>query len=329
VDGSAAGSTTLTLPAAATAGNGFLFYVFKSGTQNNVIIDGNGAETIDGVTTFTLSAQYSGLFLLCDGTGWGTFRDDRTPINRDNRGFSLTNGTDATHDINFGAGGCWDSTNTFFFTAGALVKQLDAGWAVGTAAGALDTGTFPADDILYLYAIRKDSDGSGDIVASLSATWAGVTKTAITAYTYGRRIGAVPVVSSALLAFIEFNGVVAFSAVNTAATSTSLTNDSMTAVTLAAVPRNARATGVIRGVFSAFQTLHVLGVGPAAAAGNAIDGYGCAGGNIDAGQSQSYGAWTALADSSQQISYGKYQTTGTHNIQLRVSEYDLIDRFAE
>jgi hypothetical protein len=187
VDGSAAGSTTLTLPAAATAGNGFLFYVFKSGTANNVIIDADGSETIDGQDAFTLSAQYSGLFLLCDGSGWGTFRDDRKPIRRESYGLVPSNGTDATNDIDFTAGACWDTTSANWIVVAALTKQADAPWAAGTNQGMIDTGSFAADKVYYFWAILH-TDGTTDILMSLADTWTSVTKP--TGYTTGQLIHA-------------------------------------------------------------------------------------------------------------------------------------------
>ena len=68
-----AGTITLTLPAAATAGNGFSIGAKKtdSGT-NTVIIDANGAETIDGNTTYVLTAQNDGVKIITNGTAWYT-----------------------------------------------------------------------------------------------------------------------------------------------------------------------------------------------------------------------------------------------------------------
>lgn len=71
VDDDTAGATvTITLLAAATAGSGFRVTVKKTGTTADVIIDGDGSETIDGGTTATLSAQYEAITLICNGTNW-------------------------------------------------------------------------------------------------------------------------------------------------------------------------------------------------------------------------------------------------------------------
>lgn len=65
------GAITITLLAAATAGNGFRVAVKKTDSSANAVtIDGNGAETIDGNATTTLSTQYDTDNLICNGSNW-------------------------------------------------------------------------------------------------------------------------------------------------------------------------------------------------------------------------------------------------------------------
>lgn len=65
------GTTTITLLPAATAGDGFQLNFKKiDSTSNTVIIQANGAETIDGVNTLILSSQYQQAAITCDGTAW-------------------------------------------------------------------------------------------------------------------------------------------------------------------------------------------------------------------------------------------------------------------
>ena len=65
------GTITITLLAAATAGDGFQLAIKKTDSgANTVVIDGNSSETIDGVTTLTLSTQYDVAVLTCDGSNW-------------------------------------------------------------------------------------------------------------------------------------------------------------------------------------------------------------------------------------------------------------------
>jgi hypothetical protein len=113
-------------------------------------------------------------------------------------GGTLSNGTDATNDIDVTAGEARDSTNVVNIRWSALTKQLDAAWAAGTAAGMLDTGSI-ADTTYHIYAIRKDSDGTGDILASTSAS----SPTMPSGYTYFRRIGSILRESSSIVAFSQ------------------------------------------------------------------------------------------------------------------------------
>ena len=96
-DGSAGGSITLVLPAAASAGEGFVMEFLKTGSTNPVIVDGNGAETINGAADYTFSAAFSGAKFACDGTSWFTALSPPLPatgVSYDNTASSLT-GTNA------------------------------------------------------------------------------------------------------------------------------------------------------------------------------------------------------------------------------------------
>ena len=68
------GSITLTLPAIAS-NDGRQYKIFKSSAANNLSIDPNGSENIDGnSTTLVLTSQYDHISLICNSTdGWFTF----------------------------------------------------------------------------------------------------------------------------------------------------------------------------------------------------------------------------------------------------------------
>ena len=70
------GGDTVTLPTVAAAGAGRIFIIKdEAGTAgtNNITVDGNGAETIDGAANVTISANYGSVNLYCTGTSWMTF----------------------------------------------------------------------------------------------------------------------------------------------------------------------------------------------------------------------------------------------------------------
>lgn len=73
---STAAPRTMTLPTVASAGVGRT-YIFKdeSGAcaTNNITLDGNGSETIDGSLTYVMNINNQSVTLYCTGTAWMIF----------------------------------------------------------------------------------------------------------------------------------------------------------------------------------------------------------------------------------------------------------------
>lgn len=72
----ATGAVAVNLPAAATCGAGKVFHVKDEGGNaqtNNITIDGNAAETIDGAATKVISTNYGCYSLITDGSNWFVF----------------------------------------------------------------------------------------------------------------------------------------------------------------------------------------------------------------------------------------------------------------
>jgi hypothetical protein len=67
-DDTAGGIVTVALPAAAD--RNATYSIKKLGTTASVIIDADGAETIDGTATIALTLQFESVTLLSDGTNW-------------------------------------------------------------------------------------------------------------------------------------------------------------------------------------------------------------------------------------------------------------------
>lgn len=66
------GSITVTLPTAASgaASRGRVVTFVKMHASNNLILDGDGSETINGATTLTMTAIYDYRTIISDGTNW-------------------------------------------------------------------------------------------------------------------------------------------------------------------------------------------------------------------------------------------------------------------
>jgi hypothetical protein len=64
------GSVTISLPSA--AGIAGKQYSIKKidGSANAVVVDPNGAETVDGAPTYSLAAQNDFVTVISDGTNW-------------------------------------------------------------------------------------------------------------------------------------------------------------------------------------------------------------------------------------------------------------------
>ena len=123
-------------------------------------------------------------------------------------GCVISNGTDATNDINIAAGVCRDSTNAVDITVAAMLgKQLDANWAPGATAGMRNSAAGITNTTYHIYAVAK-ADGTQDIYAHTSTTVATVL-TALQAesggadYLYARMIGSIIRASSSVLAFTQ------------------------------------------------------------------------------------------------------------------------------
>ncbi|QHW26666.1 hypothetical protein GYN07_21030 [Rhizobium leguminosarum bv. viciae 248] len=80
-----------------------------------------------------------------------------------------------------------------------LTKRLNATWVAGSGNGGLDTGAVAASGTYFLYALRKDADGTFEAVFSTSPTIAGVNTALLTGYTIVKCIGVVLTNASSII----------------------------------------------------------------------------------------------------------------------------------
>ncbi|MBX4964473.1 hypothetical protein [Rhizobium binae] len=66
-------------------------------------------------------------------------------------------------------------------SAGTITKNINGTWVAGNNSG-LDTGVKAANATYFVYALRKQSDGTGEVVLSTSATVAGVNTSLLSGY---------------------------------------------------------------------------------------------------------------------------------------------------
>jgi hypothetical protein len=88
--------------------------------------------------------------------------------------------------MSIAAGMATDSTNAVVMTLGSSISKTTSAWAVGTAAGGLDTGAIANTTWYHFYEITRPDTGVVDVLFSLSAS----APTMPANYTLKRRIGA-------------------------------------------------------------------------------------------------------------------------------------------
>lgn len=113
---------------------------------------------------------------------------------------TMSNAADTVNDITVAAGEAKDEGNTAVMVlSGAITKQLDAGWAVGTNAGGLNTGSVAANTWYEVHLIKRTDTGVVDVMFTTTANRA----TLPTNYTLQRRIGWIRRNGSTILQFTQ------------------------------------------------------------------------------------------------------------------------------
>lgn len=107
-----------------------------------------------------------------------------------------------TTTVDMSAGSCRDATDAYNLSlAATFSKRINATFTAGSGNGGLDAGTVAANTWYHVFLIRKDSDGSSDILLSTSFT----TPTMPSGYTAKRVIHSIHTDASALIeAFISY-----------------------------------------------------------------------------------------------------------------------------
>lgn len=121
--------------------------------------------------------------------------------------------TDSDHDIDFGAGNFVFDDYTGQATVGALTKQFDATFALGTNAGGMVSGeSLPTSGAVYFYAISTPDGTLTDIIGTTTADGSTISSDSVVSsnnLTKKKRIGALMTDGSANIrngTYTMFNG---------------------------------------------------------------------------------------------------------------------------
>ena len=120
-------------------------------------------------------------------------------------GLTLSNGTDASHDIDIAVGEARDTDDGVDLSIGSVfTKQIDAAWASGSGNGGMANGvTLAADTWYHVYLVELDAGGT-DAGFDTATNAANLVATSGVASAY-RRIGSVLTDSSSnILGFTQF-----------------------------------------------------------------------------------------------------------------------------
>lgn len=99
---------------------------------------------------------------------------------------------DLTNDIEVAVGSARNLADTYtMILSSALIKRIDAPWAVGTNQGMLATGVAVTNTTYHIFLIRRPDTGVVDIAADTSVTGANIVTNTNVNYTHIRRIGSI------------------------------------------------------------------------------------------------------------------------------------------
>lgn len=167
-------AVTLPLTAAATLGDDFWFQV--QATNGNVTIDPDGAELINGQSTFIIQ-QGQVADILCDVNQFRAYVYGDTMSGSQLQGYSFgltlsNNAGDAANDIDVTSGKAAADVSPFnlMVLPSAITKRIDANWAFGTNQGGLDIGSVAASSTYYIWLIQRSDTLVTDVLFSLSNT---------------------------------------------------------------------------------------------------------------------------------------------------------------
>lgn len=175
------GTFTITLPAAATAGDGFAIGVRNTGT-GTITVDGNAAEQIDGAATLGIAAN-SAAILVCDGSAWhsvgssaGSSQQIRTRTLLGSGTYTpaadvsefyvfvtgATGGISSTYSYPGGPGGPGYAEKKYTQPFGSYSYAVGAGGAPGTDGG---TTTFDTITVTGSGGVTTTAGGAGGVAS--------------------------------------------------------------------------------------------------------------------------------------------------------------------
>lgn len=229
------GPVTISLLPVATATSGFVLTIVKTDSSVNVVtVDGDLAETINGLTTVKLGEQFDGFELGTEGTLWYIKSEKRLPtptvatadeivtVNSAGNGYTTTtnplppghltgltlsnNSGDATNSIDIAVGKARsDADDANLSVATIIGKDLSVSWAAGgttgTPTGGLSSSLTLTNDTWYhVHAGLVSST----VEVGIDDSFTGATLVADHSFSNLRRIGSVKRLTATNRIFVQY-----------------------------------------------------------------------------------------------------------------------------
>ena len=172
------GTVTITLASADTNSGNVVTIVDAGGAAetNNISVDTEGSETIDGATSKTIAKNYGGLVLISDGTNWFTASGSAASggVNvEDNGGAVLSGATGLDFGTDLSATDNGDGTVTIDSdAAGVTVLSTGTFTHTGGSASSTTVAAVTTDETTNLYVeVGVDADPSFSADYAWSYSW--------------------------------------------------------------------------------------------------------------------------------------------------------------
>lgn len=152
-----------------------------------VLFTGNDAGDVPWTSTLWFQGVDNVQEALEESADYTEYVENETTLQEFVTGLTLSNNAgDPNNDIDIAPGRARGSGVTVEISS-TITKRLDASWSEGDGEGGLDTGSKAANATYHVFVIRKDDDGTGDVLLSASAT----SPTVPVGWTRVQRLGAI------------------------------------------------------------------------------------------------------------------------------------------
>ncbi|HTE35710.1 MAG TPA: hypothetical protein VK634_11135 [Reyranella sp.] len=192
------GARTATLPASATAKDGYALEMKGLGDANGIVLTPDAGDGIDGGADGVTKTIAGGILFTVRWNAaadmWLTsYNVPAVQVVRSYLAGLTLSAAGSTATFGIAAGVAADSTNTDMMALASAYTKTASAWVVGSGNGALDTGAIANNTWYHVWLIKRVDTNVVDVLLSTSAT----APTMPASYTLKRRVGSMKTDGSA------------------------------------------------------------------------------------------------------------------------------------